>query len=215
MKETMTIHKALSELKTMEARISAAIVDCNVVVANKHSNAKISGISVQDYCARAKSKYQSAKTLIERRNAIKRAVTRSNAVTEVSIGGKTYTVAEAIDMKSKGCDYLKDLANSLQSQYNKARLVADHENGDRLDTRADEYIKSMYGGADLKNMADEINKMRETFIAAQTVELVDPINASREAEFLREEIDKFLSDVDSALSVSNALTSIEVEYETK
>ena len=42
MKETMTIYKALSELKTLDARISNAM-DNTFVVSNKHSNAKIGG----------------------------------------------------------------------------------------------------------------------------------------------------------------------------
>ena len=214
MKEQMTIHKCLSELKTLDARIDSAISGCEFAVANKHSNEKIHGIPVAEYVKDVKEKYQSIRTLINRRNAIKRAVTRSNAVTMVTIGGKEYTVAEAIDMKAKGTDYLLKLAETIEKHFAYAKRSADVSNGDNLDSRCDEYIKSMYSGSDLKNMSDEIRKVRETFISAQTVEIVDPINAASEASKLREEVDKFMSDVDSALSVSNALTTVEVEYDT-
>ena len=215
MKEQMTIHKALSELKILDSRIENAIDSLNVVVANKHNNGKISGLPVADFCDEAKKSYQSATTLINRRNAIKRAVTRSNAVTMVNIGGKEYTVAEAIDMKAKGTAYLSKLMDKLAGQYAKAKRTADMENGDRLDGRADDYVKSLYSGSELKNMADEIKKVRDAFVTAQTVEIVDPISAGTKATELQAEIDAFMSDVDSALSVSNALTTIEVEYETK
>ena len=41
--ETMTIHKALAELKTIDARIHSAIESSLPCVANKHSNVKIGG----------------------------------------------------------------------------------------------------------------------------------------------------------------------------
>lgn len=214
MKETMTIHKALSELKLLDARINDKTEMLEVVVANKHSNSKIHGVSIDEFCKNAKEAYQSLRTLINRRNAIKRAVTKSNAITTVQIGGKTYTVAEAIDMKGVGISYLGAIIGKLNSQYATASRRADAENSDRLNDRADEYIKTLYGNSDLKNMGDEIRKQRDAFVAAQTVEIVDPISASAEANKLQKEVDEFFSDVDSALSVSNALTTVEVEYDT-
>ena len=90
----------------------------------------------------------------------------------------------------------------------------DKENGSRLEERADTYMTSMYSGSDLKNMSDEIKKVREAFVASQTVDIVDPLNASKEIDAISNKLDAFMADVDSQLSVSNALTTIEVEYET-
>lgn len=214
MKETMTVHKALAELKVLTARILDAMDAQTFVVANKHSNTKIGGKPVDEYCREVKETYQSLRTLINRRNAIKQAVILSNAATKVTIAGKEYTVAEAIDMKANGMDSLIDLRNRMVSQLKAQKTVADRENGDRLSDRTDAYIKSMYGATDLKNMSDEVQKTREAFIAAQTVELVDPLNAAKEAESLQNLIDAFTSEVDAALSVSNALTTVEFEYDT-
>ena len=214
MREHMTVHKALSELKILNNRIESAIENLDLVSASKHSNAKIQGLSISDWCDEAKKAYQSVTTLINRRNAIKRAVTRSNASTMVTIGDKEYTVAEAIDMKSVGIDQLRALTSKLSSEYAHAKRNADNENA-RLEMRADEYVKSLYSGSELKNMSDEIVKVRDTFITAQTWEIVDPIKAGAEAERLQAEIDAFMSDVDAALSVSNALTTVDVVYETK
>ena len=111
--------------------------------------------------------------------------------------------------------FTKWLADILSNQLKQAKELADRSNGDRLLTRVDEYVKSMYSGADLKNMADEIKKVRDDFIAAQTTEIVDPIHAASVIDSLRNAYDGFMSEVDSALSVSNALTTVEVEYETK
>ena len=78
--------------------------------------------------------------------------------------------------------------------------------------RADEYIKSLYGNTDMKNASEDIKKTRADFIAAQTFEIVDPIGIKVEMERLDKEINGFMVDIDSALSVSNALTEITVEY---
>lgn len=214
MNETMTIHKALAELKVLDSRIEKETSNACFSVANKHSNTVIKGIPIADFANQAKDALKSIRTLINRRNAIKRAVTRSNAVTKVSIGGKEYTVAEAIDMKNMGMEHLKYLCSLIESQFTSARMSADRENGDKLEQRADTYIQSLYQNADKKNLSDEVKKVRDDFMAAQTVEVLDPIGSSKVALELRDEIDAFMTDVDSALSVSNALTTVEVEYET-
>lgn len=214
MKETMTVHKALSELKVLDARIHKELGEVKFVVNNKHNNAKIDGKNIADFCASMKEKYQSLRTLINRRNAIKAAVTMSNATTSVNICGKSYTVAEAIDMKSVGIGYMKEILDKLETQYRAATKFAEKENGSAMESRADNYMATMYSSTDLKNMSDEIKKVREAFIASQSVDIVETVNATKEMDSLRNTVDTFVSEVDSALSVSNALTTIEVEYDT-
>lgn len=210
--ETMTIHKALCELKTLDARITKAISEGVFVFANKHSNSKISGVSIQDYCAEIKSAYQSIQDLMRRREVIKGAVVQSNAETKVTIGGKEYTVAAAIEMKNHGIPLMQTLLKKMERDNRTARIEANKGNGDMLENRADEYVKSLYGSSDMKNASEEIKKVRADFIAAQTFEIVDPIGIVTEMNRLEKEINGFLVDVDSALSVSNALTSVTIEY---
>ena len=44
--EKMTVHKALCELKTLDARIQKSIQQGTFVFANKHSNNKVAGVSI-------------------------------------------------------------------------------------------------------------------------------------------------------------------------
>ena len=210
--EKMTIHKALCELKTLDARIKKAIEGSVYAFANKHSNTKVSGLSVSDYCAEIKSAYQSATDLITRRDAIKRAVVLSNATTKVTVGGNEYTIAEAIETKNHGIPFRQTLLNKLRNDSIRAPREADNNNGDVLEMRADEYIRSLYANADMKNLSDEVKKMRADFMASQVMEIVDPIGITAEIERLEAEINAFAVEVDAALSVSNALTEITVEY---
>ena len=182
--EKMTIHKALCELKTLDARITKSIGETEYVFANKHSNDKVNGMTVAAYCDEIKSGYQRVTDLIKRRDAIKRAVVLSNAVTKVTVGGKEYTVAEAIEMKNHGIQMLQTLLKRLERDNRAARNEANQNNGEMLEIRADEYIKSLYGNTDMKNASEDIKKTRADFIAAQTFEIVDPIGIKAEMERL-------------------------------
>ena len=209
--ETMNIHKAMIELKTLESRILDAISGVQFVLPNKHSNEKLSGIPIKQVAANIVDSYKSATDLIRRRNAIKQAVIRSNSETVVNVCGKEYTVAEAIDMKNNGLKGQKSLLAKLSMDYNKAKRDADMSNAS-LDSRADNYVKSMYENADMKNLSDDVRKTRESFIESQTVELLDPLGIKKVIDDMNEEINQFMVEIDAALSVSNAVTEIAVSY---
>lgn len=210
--ETMNVHQALAELKMMDKRIEKAIQTPTWVTTNKHSNGKIDGVAVGEWVADVKSKYQKVLDLIRRRDAIKRAVVNSNAVTKVLIAGVEYTVAEAIDKKNHGTQFLSMLSRRMAHDHTQAKLLADRENGSRLEDRADVFVRSLIGNTDTKGMTEEIKARREDFIAAQTLDIVDPVGALKEIERLEEGVSSFLTNVDAALSVSNAITQIVVEY---
>lgn len=210
-KETMTVHKALCELKVIDSRINKAISSTTYVVPNKHNNTKIAGMTIPDYCEQAKAVYQSAVDLIARRDAIKRAVVKSNAVTQIIVAGTTYTVAEAIEMKNHGMDHVKALMMKLTSDLNTAKRTADIENA-QLERRGDEYIRNMYGATDMKNLTAEAVEQRKEFIKSITVELVDPLHISEKIAALDKLYHDFMIEIDAALSTSNAVTEIEISY---
>jgi hypothetical protein len=70
----------------------------------------------------------------------------------------------------------------------------------------------MIGNTDMKGATAEAQRIRKEFIEAQTTELLDPIGALKVVEELDAEVTEFLTQVDAALSVSNAITTIVVEY---
>lgn len=211
-KETMTVHKALTELKTLDDRIGAVIKNGWFCIAKKHSVDKIRGGTVEDYEKSVKSHYDKATELIKRRKAIKRAVVLSNAVTKVTINGTEYTVAEAIEMKNHGIDLDTKLMLRMLDDSNNAQKQIDLENGERLEERADNFIATMFGQKERKVDNEEIKKAREDFITASQFELVDPINVKDKIDALNEHINAFQAEVDATLSVSNAVTTIEIEY---
>lgn len=210
--ETMTIHKGLAELKILDGRIKKEIQNGLYCAANKHSNDKINGIPIEDFKKAAQGTYDKVTDLIKRQEAIKRAVTLSNAQTHVDIVGEEYTVAEAIWMKNHGIEFESLLINAMDNQYKMAQAEVNRQNGNNLEARADQYVTAIYGQKESKTNSADIDKVRKDFLEANSYEIVDPINVQDKVEALRQKIDAFMADVDSALSVSNALTKITIEY---
>lgn len=209
--EKMTIHKALCELKILDSRINNAISSARFCLANKHSNEKVNGVTVEEYQETMKASYNKASDLIRRREAIKRAVVLSNAKTIVKIGGKEYTVAEAIEMNNHGIDLKLQLKNAMKRQYDSAMTAIISKNS-VVDDKATEYVVGLFGQKESKTANEEYEKARKSYIEANTMELIDPVNILEKIEALEVEIADFTTEVDSALSVSNALTEITVEY---
>lgn len=210
-KESMNIHQALSELKVLGSRIDKTIRETDYCVANKHSNAKISGVSIQQFEEIIKSNSQKVNDLVNRASVIKRAVVLSNATTMVTIAGQEYTVAEAIEINNHGIDLKESVLKKMQSDYRKANLIITKENGDSLTERANAHVIALFGSSE-KSKNEECEKAQKTFIEQNSYDLVDPLNILKKIEELEAEIDQFTSEVDSVLSTSNALTIIEIEY---
>lgn len=210
--ERMTIHKALSELKIIDDRISNAINEGTYCLANKHSNSKIKGVPVEEYKGVMQGYYDKATDLIKRRNAIKRAVVLSNAKTKLEINGEEYTVAEAIEMKNHGIEFDQELLDELKFHYKNAQAEILKQNGDDLEKRAEQYVIGIYGSKEGKTNTDDFEKTKKDFIIANSYELLDPIGILDKIGRLDDSIAAYKSEVDAALSVSNAITEIEVTY---
>lgn len=208
--ETMTIHKALSELKVLNSRIDKAISRCKFCVANKHFNEKIEGIDKKEYIDNMKASYDQVNDLIKRMEAIKKAVVLSNAETKITVAGNTYTVAEAIYMKNNGMIFYMDMLEEMKKQYADAKRKCESENS-KLPDRAEQYIISLYGSVEKKD-TDVIEDAKKQFIDTQTFEVADPLKINNEIMSLEDKINNFEAEIDAALSVSNATTEITVEY---
>lgn len=213
--EKMTVHKALAELKIIDDRIRKAIDNTVFVETVKNGTEKINGINVEDFKNNMKSNMQKVADLINRRNAMKRAVVLSNATTTVTIGGNEYTVAEAIEMKNHGMDGKKYLLSELTIQNNRALNKYASYSGELLEQRANDYVQNILRSqGDSADKADpkQIQALHDSFVEANKFNMIDPLHIADKIEELNNEIVEFEVEVDSALSVSNSLTIIEFSY---
>lgn len=203
----MTIHQALSTLKMLEKRIASA--NRQVFIATKKKSAdKIDGVAVKDVNALLEANLQKIKQLIENRKVLRSAVVLSNASTQITIGDKTYSVAEAIERKAN-MDSEQTLLTQLQTQYQRATQQVNQENAN-LQNRLESYLISVLGKDNRK--AEDVKQHTDEFFARNEMELVDPNKVAETVKALEKSILDFLNEVDYKLSESNSTTFIEVEY---
>ena len=209
--ETMNVHKALCELKILDDRIPKAIKACTFVASKKVASKMVGNQTVEDFKHAEGSNYDRVCDLIRRREAIKRAVVLSNATTKVTVGGVEYTVAEAIELKNHGLDGKRILRDALSHQIRMIESAIETTN-QLAEQKADNHVHGIAGGKDVKS--EEIKAIRDGYLAGILVEMVDAVSggAKELLKQLDDEINAFMVEVDSALSTSNALTNITVEY---
>lgn len=209
--EKMTIHKALAELKILDDRIENAIEDAVFCQTNIDKNKIIDGLDIVDYENKIiRASHDKTTDLDNRRIAIKTAINQSNAVTKITVGGKEYTVAVAIWLKQFGMATKKDKLATMKEQFSLCRKKAEKHN-EALKEKAEKYVLELYSTKD-KVDSKEANEERNKYVAANTMKILDPINIQNEIEKLEKEIFDFTSEIDAALSCSNALTEIEITY---
>lgn len=209
--ETMTVHKALAELKVLDSRIESAILSGDFVITKKNNQDTVRGKTAEQYKAKASEVFQKASDLILRRNAIKNAVVVSNAKTTVKIGDNNYTVVEAIEKKNHGMDYYVQLRDVLRQQLAKQKSELEKHNAS-LQQKAEQFVTGLMGGKEVKTDSTEFTTAVDTYIKSNTMTLLDPLGIEKKIEELDDMINSFLPEVDAALSVSNAVTTITIEY---
>lgn len=208
----MSITRALSELKLLEGRISSSIRNLNVIAIGKKSWNTVKGNgdkSKELFIKDAQSSFDSVVSLINRRAKIKSAIVLSNANTEIKIGNKTLTVAEAIERKNF-IIYEQQFLQELKSQWAKAVHLLDMENNE-VQEKLNRMIEAMTGKDNMKDIAVQSNDLTKGFLEKNIYELVDPVKLEQKIANLETEINLFLHEVDYALSESNAITKITIE----
>lgn len=209
--ETMTIHEALAELKTLESRVYKALSNATFVQTKVHADKKIKGADIAEVTKDMDAKYQQISDLIKRETAIRKAVSNSNAVTTVTVGDVTYTVAEAIAMKKLGVEHKQLLLKQLERQYSNCQSTVISNNSEKLSRAADNYVASSFASCTTPSEEDKA-KARLKYIEDNSTEIFDPLKVQAIITKLEEEIAAFSTKIDSALSTSNAITTIMIEY---
>ena len=207
--EKMTVTQALVELKTLDKRIVKIIEESGFISIYQPN---ISQFKVYDRETEIKASFAKVKDLMARRDALKAALVKSNAVTNVQVGGKTYTVAEAIDAKQHAMTFRMRLLSRMADQ-----LKASTDNFNRIsfnvEKAAADIATKVAGGSSSEQAGSEIYKSTyEGYISANKPSMVDPLNLTETITKMSDEADEFMTNVDTALSVVNATTIIEFSY---
>lgn len=208
---TISITEALNELKLYDARIRKAISNIKLVGAAKKSSDKVGVVSKDTFNERAKADYQSVTDLMANRNALKSAIVKANAITDVTIAGKTMTRAEAIERKNS-IEYEESLLLEMKRQYATTMDSVNKENK-KVDSKVDELITTLVGrDSDKKLSKEDQEAVEKPYREKNEFEFIDPIGIYDEMLALESDIDGFKSEVDTVLVLSNATSFIEVDF---
>lgn len=207
--EKMTIHRGLSELKTIKSRIEKGIKElsvANVVQKDK----KISGImTAEEFSKLANSGYDGITALIARQSKIKKAIVDSNSKTQVKVGEKTMSVADAITQKDM-IVLRTAFLDKLEAQLREATATI-NRNNEIVQANSLKILEATFGKDQTKVSKDDVDNVQKPYIANNEWSLVDPLKISDKIAALGKEISDFESEVDAVLSESNAVSFIEFE----
>ena len=204
--ERMTITRALSELKLLEKRATKLIDETTFVTFTVGGAPPREARSAAEFSDRVLARRQSVADLLRRRSAIKAAVVASNARTTVDVAGQVYTVAAAIERKASVA-FDQRLIARLRSDLAGARRQVELTN-ERAEDRLDQQAQALLGKEGARGA--EYEALHRSFMDRNAARLLDPLDAQADIDRLSDQVDAFLAEVDQALSVSNAVTVIEV-----
>ena len=211
MREEMTVHQALCELKVLTKRVQKGIQTLKPIATKEHASQKVGGVDVAEFNKNATSDYASVSSLIDRFIAIKAAVNQYNASKVITVAGREYTIAQAIWLMNYDMADKTALLNRLTKLFNDCNTAIERENGDRLNSRAEAAMESIYGSKEKSNKDDYLAGL-EAYKSSHALELVDPLKIRDKISALEKEIGDFQSGVDAAIQVANATTTIVIEY---
>lgn len=201
----MTMHQLLCQIKLTKSKLDTipkkAFISCK-----RHSDTVVDGnVPVETSKDIMTGNLQSILHLISNLSAYEKVRYESNANTDVKIGNVTMKVSDAIKRK-ENIKYEQALLNEMEKQYNGVCAVIQKEN-DKLESAARQKIEAMKTDTMDPKVLDEIMTKD---IESRRFEAVDPNDLLATIRSMRDELEKFTSEVDAALSTSNAITVVKV-----
>jgi len=207
--DEMTVGRALKEIKLLDARIAKQTQGAVFIDAYQEKNKKLwRGHTARDVFEKnAKADYDSIVDLIARRNKIKTAILVSNATQTVTIGNETFVVIEAIERK-RSIELDRALLGKMQGEFTHVRKHIDNTDAS-LKNQISEMLKQNVSAERVLDKAD-YDRIAAPFREDNELKMVDPLQLEQRIKKLDETIDRFMNDVDYALSESNATTKIQI-----
>lgn len=209
----ISVMRALAELKMLDKRITAALVDARFVGIVKGSAKQPADHrygTLESLEKAITSSFDSVEGLIRRQQNIRSAVTQSNATTKVTIAKNEMTVAEALAFKDV-LEAKKKFLKVLKDQTTTATVGASQLTN-QMEALIQSQQNSLYGNdaknideAQIKIVRDQMEQQHKPYIVTKNgVDLPGLINS------LEKEISEFETTMDFVLNESNASTQIEI-----
>lgn len=210
--DELTLTEALVKLKLVEKKIEQANQQLVAGVVTVGSNVPVGFKSQEEFKQEVKKRIDSVEGLIKFRDNLKSAIVKANATTNVTIGSKSMTIAEAIERKNS-IKFRKTLVGQLANQWVQLEKAVTQQNAN-LEIRADQFLTGMFGNKESSQSPEEKQAeraaVRSTWLTNNRAGILTNDKVKQIVEELDKEITDFETNVDVALSVANAQTKIVV-----
>lgn len=202
----ITVSRALVQLKLTDDKIVKAVNKFAPTTTKVGKKLRVNETE-EEFQKRVKEELQSITALLELRKKLKDGIIQSNAITKLKVGNEDMTVAQAIEKKSS--IVMKEaLLTQIRKNFDASNITCTNENI-KIQTRLDDQAKVLLG-KDVKKESTEYSDFVSTFLKNNEYTLVDPLKVLDVLKKMESEVEDFKSNVDIALTESNATTSIEV-----
>lgn len=214
--KTLSVQEALNQLKVLDKRIERKLGDTKYVGVVQEDKLVYPASSKGDkdkFISDAKSSIDSLLDLIAYRHALKAGILRSNALTEIVIGDKKMTVAEAIDYKTS-IQSEKDLVQTLVNDLTQATTKMTRINND-IDTALEKKQNSLLSSDKDDKSSEFIKFLKEQAEKEKATVLELEVGKALVSDYIKDKLDsieQFEQTVDFKLTASNVSTEITVEW---
>lgn len=205
-KKEITITRALVELKRQDEKAADLTAQSVAFVAIGDAQ-RVPNMTAAEAEARIQSDIDAVTATIKRAQDIRNAIHASNAITNVTLGGASMTVAEAINLKKTVTAKRQHLAR-LQQLRQGAILQAARAN-EQVENLIADRIKSMTG-KDGKLSEVDLELIRRNAEGGGKGVVVGLAKFDAKIKELADEVELIESELDFTLSESNAQTKITI-----
>lgn len=209
--KTLSVYEALIEISRLNDKIekfnSSSTMPLFLACATESAK-YIEGMEKEKYINLLKSNYDSCRHLISNLSEYKAKVALSNALTTITVGGKEYTIAEAIQRKQNIDTEIRFL-RMIETQLKDVNTKITAKNNS-VKAGLTEYLEKVKSET---ATPEEIDKLTNIYNEKNLFILVDPYGITETIDEKRQELETFLSDVDTKITASNCSTMITVILE--
>lgn len=210
--QTMSLTRALAEVKILEERIQKGILTgrfVDVVQGNADTPVDRAYAHKSDLEKRIQGDFQSVEDLLARRSAVKSAITRANVATWVRLGDRQLTIADAVNLKQSLFLHQLLLDTLKQQLLQGTRQV--EQLAKQLDEKVERLVQNSFQNVS-KISEDQFLSVKKPQADAFEPKLLDPLGVAERIRALEAQLDMIRLELDFALSEVNAKTDIEVSY---
>lgn len=211
--EKMLVAEALDERDFLRKKILEKISELNVVAVVKASDTTTeNGRDIEKFKEEAKSQVQSIRDMITRYKNINLAISKSNATETITVDGKTMTRAEAIALRKDHTvgSELEELLNKNLIKKAQNAQIRFAEKKNLYEKAKDRYIQTMLSSEGAKELSEDKINAVDALTKGDVPVLIDPNDIVSNIDTYIEKQEKFYKDLDTAIKVSNASTTIEI-----